>query len=162
LPLLPRFGLQLGMPREYSQVRWYGRGPQETYWDRQTGAEIAIHQSTVDEWVFPYVRPQDTGNRTEVRWLTLTDAQGFGLRIRGVQPLSASAWPYTIADVEAATHAYELPRREFNTVFLDWRLHGVGGDNSWGARTHPEYTLPGDQPYELRFTLSPQRPAGTP
>ena len=72
-PLLPRFGVTWAMPRTYSRVAWYGRGPQETYWDRQTGGEIGIYESTVDEMVFPYVRAQDTGNRCDVRWMTLTN-----------------------------------------------------------------------------------------
>jgi beta-galactosidase len=92
--------------------------------------------------------------------MTLTDADGAGIKITGAGPLSTSAWPYTMADVEAATHPYELPRRESNTVFVDLRLHGVGGDNSWGARTHPEYTLPGDQRYRYRFSIAPVRGDG--
>ena len=155
--ILPRFGVSWTMPRAYDRVAWYGRGPQETYWDRQTGGEIAIYESTVDEMVFPYVRPQDTGNRCDVRWMTVTDQAGNGVRIVGDAPLSASVWPFTIADVEAALHPHELPRRECNTVFVDFRLHGVGGDNSWGALTHPEYTLPGDKPYRFEFTIEPVR-----
>jgi beta-galactosidase len=154
-PLLPRFGMKMAVPRRFDRVAWYGRGPQETYWDRKTGGEIAVYKSTVDEMVFPYARSQDTGNRTDVRWMTVTDTDSVGIKISGAEPLSASAWPYTMRDVEAASHPYELPRREHNTVFIDYRLHGVGGDNSWGARTHPEYTLPGDQPYRYGFTISP-------
>ena len=135
--LLPRFGVTWAMPQAYDRVAWYGRGPHETYWDRQTSGEIAVYESTVDELVFPYVRSQDTGNRTDVRWMTLTNKDGLGVRIEGTLPLSASAWPFTIADVEAAMHPYELPRRDFNTVFVDDRLHGVGGDNSWGALHAP-------------------------
>ncbi len=130
-PLLPRFGVTWTMPQAYDRVAWYGRGPHETYWDRQTSGEIAIYESAVDEMVFPYVRPQDTGNRCDVRWMTLTNKDGFGLRIVGDAPVSASVWPFTIADVEAAMHPYELPRRDCNSVFVDDRLHGVGGDNSW-------------------------------
>jgi len=156
--LLPRFGVTWAMPQAYDRVAWYGRGPHETYWDRQTSGEMAIYESTVDELVFPYVRAQDTGNRTDVRWMTLTNQDGLGVRVEGARPLSVSAWPFTIADVEAAMHPYELPRRDFNTVFVDDRLHGVGGDNSWGALTHPQYTLPGDRPYRLGFTIVPLRP----
>jgi beta-galactosidase len=90
--------------------------------------------------------------------MTLTNKDGLGVRVEGTRPLSVSAWPFTIADVEAAMHPYELPRRDFNTVFVDDRLHGVGGDNSWGALTHPQYTLPGDRPYRLGFTIVPLRP----
>jgi len=145
------------MPQAYDRVAWYGRGPHETYWDRQTGGEIAVYQNTVDGMVFPYVRAQDTGNRCGVRWMTLTDQRGLGVRIVGHEPLSASVWPFTVADVEAAMHPYELPRRDFNTVFVDHRRHGVGGDNSWGALTHPQYTLPGDRPYRFGFTIEPVR-----
>lgn len=160
--LLPRFGVIWTMPQAFGRLAWYGRGPHETYWDRKTGGEIAIYESTVDEMVFPYVRPQDTGNRGDVRWMTLTNERGFGVRIVGDMPLSASAWPFTIADVEAATHPYELPRRDFNTVFVDYRLHGVGGDNSWGALTHSQYTLPGDKPYRFSFRIEPLRHVGVP
>lgn len=160
--LLPRFGVTWAMPRDYDRIAWYGRGPHETYWDRQSGGEIAVYESEVDDMVFPYVRSQDTGNRTEVRWMTLTNRDGAGLRIEGPLPLCASAWPFTIADLEAASHPYALPRRDFNTVFVDERLHGVGGDNSWGALTHPQYTLPGDRPYRLRFTIVPVPPPGRP
>jgi beta-galactosidase len=150
--------MTFALPQEYAGVRWYGRGPQESYCDRKTGAEIGTYEKTVDEMVFPYIRSQDTGNRTDTRWFQITDSQGRGLRISMLdEPLSFSAWPYTIADLERATHDYELPRREFNTVFIDSKLHGVGGDNSWGARTHPQYTLPGNQPYTLKFTIAPCR-----
>jgi len=161
VPLLPRFGMKMAVPKQLDRVRWYGRGPQETYWDRKTGGEIAVYESTVHEWVFPYIRPQDAGNRTDVRWMTLTGADGFGLKVVGAIPLSVSTWPYTIADVETAMHCYELPRRESNTVFIDLKLHGVGGDNSWGARTHDEYTLPGTKPYRYSFTIKPVRAKNT-
>jgi beta-galactosidase len=160
--LLPRFGVTWAMPRDYDRIAWYGRGPHETYWDRQSGGEIAVYESEVDDMVFPYVRSQDTGNRSEVRWMTLTNRDGAGVRIEGSLPLCASAWPFTIADLEAASHPYALPRRDFNTVFVDERLHGVGGDNSWGALTHPQYTLPGDRPYRLRFTIVPVPPTSRP
>jgi beta-galactosidase len=161
IPLLPRFGMKMAVPRRFDCVAWYGRGPQETYWDRKTGGEIAIHSAKVDELVFPYARPQDTGNRTDVRWITLTDEESVGIKIIGAEPLSASVWPYTMADIEAAAHPYDLSPRENNTVFIDQRLHGVGGDNSWGARTHPQYTLPGDQRYRYGFTISPLRGSGS-
>jgi len=158
IPSLPRLGMTFAVPRMYNQVTWYGRGPQESYWDRKTGAEIATYRKTVDEMVFPYVRPQDTGNRTDTRWFSVADGGGRGLQIFMVEePLSFSAWPFTLQDVQEATHDYELPRRDFNTIFVDWKLHGVGGDNSWGARTHPQYTLPGDRPYSLKFIIVPVR-----
>lgn len=108
--------------------------------------------------VFPYIRSQDTGNRTDTRWFTITDDQGRGLKIAMLDaPFSFSAWPYTLTDLQHAAHDYELPRRDFNTVFIDSKLHGVGGDNSWGARTHRQYTLLGGQPHTLKFMIYPLR-----
>lgn len=157
-PLLPRFGITLAVPQDVDQIEWYGRGPHETYWDRKTSGEIALHQSTADEMPHNYARSQDTGNRTDVRWFTIATTAGPGLRVDTVDgPISFSVLPYTLDDLYAAGHQYELPRREFNTVFIDSKLHGVGGDNSWGERTHDEYTLPGNHPHELRFRLSPTK-----
>ncbi|TWU22703.1 glycoside hydrolase family 2 TIM barrel-domain containing protein [Bythopirellula polymerisocia] len=155
VPLMPRFGMELAMPQEFNKVTWYGRGPQETYWDRKTGGEIAIYHDTVEDWNHPYIRPQDVGNRTDARWLSLLDSSGLGLKIVGTKPLSMSVWPFSLADLEAAKHPHDLPRRDFNVVHIDWKLHGVGGDNSWGARTHSEYTLSGREEHEYEFVLIP-------
>ncbi|MEM9352101.1 MAG: glycoside hydrolase family 2 TIM barrel-domain containing protein [Planctomycetota bacterium] len=152
---LPKFGLKTKMPKRYSSVQWYGRGPHETYWDRKTGGEIALHYGTLDAWNHAYLRPQDVGNRADVRWATFTDSSGAGLKVVGLQPISLSAWPFTLTDLEQAKHPHDLPRREFNTVHIDWKLHGVGGDDSWGAKTHREYTLPGNQPHAFEFVLMP-------
>jgi beta-galactosidase len=86
-----------------------------------------------------------------------TNPAGLGLKIQGDAPLNVSAWPYTQTDLEAASHPHQLPRRDVNSVFIDHKLHGLGGDNSWGARTHEEYTLPGNQPYEYGFTILPMK-----
>ncbi|TWU42973.1 Beta-galactosidase [Novipirellula aureliae] len=153
IPLLPRFGVEFAVPKKLDDVSWYGRGPHETYWDRKTGGEIAVYQSTATGMPFPYCRTQDTGNRTDVRWMRIGNHSGRGLTLVGDQPLSMSVLPFTIHDIEAATHPFDLPRRPFNRVFVDYKLHGVGGDNSWGAKTHPPYTLPGNEPYEFSFTI---------
>ena len=159
--VLPRFGVTFAVPRSENDVKWYGRGPGENYWDRKTGYELAIYENIVDKMWFPYCRAQDTGNHTDTRWFTITDGQGKGLRIdatgEGCKPVSFSTLPFTVADIEKANHPTDLPRRDFNTVFVDWKLHGVGGDNSWGAWTHPQYTLPADQPYSFRFEIEPIR-----
>ncbi len=152
---MPRFGMQLAVPKEFNQVTWYGRGPHETYWDRKTGSEIAIHHNTVDNWNHRYLHPQDVGNRTEVRWLTFTNRSGQGLKVLGTKPLSISAWPFTLADLAAARHPFELPRCDINVVHMDRKLHGVGGDNSWGAKTHPKYTLSGNKDHDYTFVLLP-------
>ncbi len=95
-------------------------------------------------------------NRTDVRWMTLADSSGHGLRVSSVgQPICFAVWPYTLQDLEQATHDYDLPRRDTCVLNIDHLLHGVGGDNSWGALTHPQYTLPGNKPYEYSFKLEP-------
>ena len=155
VPSLPRFGMQMAITNELSSVTWYGRGPHETYWDRKTGGELALYEADVTDWNHDYIRPQDVGNRTDVRWLTLTNYNGQGVRFTGTKPMSASVWPFAMEDLARARHPHEIGHRDFHTVFLDWKLHGVGGDNSWGARTHRQYTLPGNQPYEFQFTIEP-------
>lgn len=156
---LPRFGMDTAVLRELDRIEWYGRGPHETYWDRKTGGEIGRYKLNLDEFVHPYVRTQDTGNRSDVRSFTLRDSRGLGLRVTGAQPLNFSVWPFSQEDIEEAKHPYELPRRPFNTLHIDWQLQGVGGDDSWSprGRPHPQYTLPANKPYAYSFTLEPVR-----
>ena len=158
LPELPRFGMQLAIPGEFNTVTWYGRGPQESYWDRKSGAAVGIYSGLVEEQIHAYVRPQENGNKTDVRWVALTNKDSVGLLAVGMPLLSVSAWPYTMQDLENARHIHELPRRDTITVNLDYKQMGVGGDNSWGARTHPEYTLPAGS-YSYRFRLGPYAPS---
>ena len=154
MPNIPRIGMQMKMPNEYANMKWYGRGPHENYWDRKTGAAVGIYSQKVTEPDHVYVRPQENGNRTDVRWMTLTDKKGRGIRVTGIPLLSVSAWPYSMEDLSKAWHPYEISERDFVTVNIDYKQMGVGGDNSWGAKTHPEYTLPAKQ-YEYEFMIEP-------
>ncbi len=156
LPNLPRFGMQMAIGGQFSEMTWLGRGPHETYWDRKTGAAVGLYSGPVVDQSHIYVRPQENGNKTDVQWLTLTDRTGTGLLAIGEEPLSVSAWPYSMDDLTKATHCNELPYRDYITVNLDYKQMGVGGDDSWGARTHPEYTLPA-KPYSYRFRIKPYR-----
>jgi len=157
LPELPRFGMQMAVPASLATMTWFGRGPHETYWDRKTGAAVGRYAGKVEELIHDYVRPQENGNRTDVRWVTLTDPAGTGLLAVGAPHLSVAAWPYTMEDLEAATHIHELPRRDSITLNLDHKQMGVGGDDGWGARPHPEYTLD-SKPYDYRFRLRAYKP----
>ncbi len=153
-PLLPRFGMTFGIPQQLDSVTWYGRGPNETYWDRKSGAEIGRYESPADEMWHRYVRSQDTGNRTDTRWFELGGADGLKLRVAATdEPVCFSVLPFTLVDLLASRHPFDLPRRDSLSVFVDHQLHGVGGDNSWGARTHDEYTLPSNRSYQLKFRL---------
>ncbi len=156
----PRLGMQFAVPEDFDQLAWYGRGPHENYWDRKTSAPISRYESTVSEWVTPYVRPQENANRCDIRWIELTNDAGDGLRIDGTPetPLSVSAWPYSMDDLATATHNFELPKRDFITFNLDHLQMGVGGDNSWGLPVNDPYRIMPDNTYEWSFTLSPLRP----
>jgi len=164
LPELPRFGMQMAVLPALSTMTWLGTGPHDTYWDRQTGAPVGRYSGKVADLVHDYVRPQENGNRTGVRWIALTDARGAGLLASGLPLLSVSAWPYSMQELEAATHVNELPHRADPahprpvTLNLDYRQTGVGGDDGWGARPHPEYTLDA-KPYEYRFRLRAYTPS---
>ena len=154
LPDLPRLGMQMTVPQSYDNLQWYGRGPQESYWDRLTGAAVGIYSEKVTEPAHMYVRPQEYANKTDVRWMTLTNADGHGIKVTGLPLLYVSAWPWSLEDIESAAHPYELPQRDFITVNIDYKQMGVGGDNSWGAKIHDEYTLPAKE-YEYSFLIEP-------
>jgi beta-galactosidase len=156
LPELPRFGMQMTLPDALETMTWYGRGPHESYWDRQASAPLGVYTGSVDEQYFDYSEPQETGNKTDVRWVSFTGKDGVGLEAVGLQPLSVNALRYTTEEMEQAKHRYEMERRDFVTLNLDLLQTGVGGDNSWGARTHPEYTVQ-SQPYRYAFKLRPVR-----
>jgi beta-galactosidase len=150
--------MQMAMPGEFNTVRWYGRGPHESYWDRKTSAAVGLYSGSVEELIHPYIRPQENANRSDVRWVAFTNSDGIGLLAVGMPLLNFSAWPYAMQDLEEATHNYQLPRRDSVTVNLDYQQMGVGGDNSWGARTHRQYTLPAKSyGYVFRLTPIPDR-----
>ena len=153
-PEIPRFGMRFHLPAAFSQVTWYGRGPHESYWDRKTGAAIGQYTRSVKEMIHPYIRPQENGNRSDVRWASFRNTEGNGLLVSGLPVFDFNAWPYSQEDLEAATHDCELPRRDFVAVNIDYRQMGVGGDDSWGALTHACYTLNGHE-YRYQFCLRP-------
>ncbi len=142
LPELPRFGMQLAIPAEFKNITYFGRGPHENYVDRKSSAFVSRYQTDIEHFTHNYTRPQENGNRTDVRWLALADDKGAGLLFIGQPKLSVSAWPYSQKELEAAKHTNELPRGSSITVNIDGAQRGVGGDDSWGALPYPEYSLP--------------------
>jgi beta-galactosidase len=153
LPMLPRFGMQMAMPAGFERVAWFGPGPEETYADRNE-ARVGRHTGTVDAQWTEYSKPQENGNKTDVRWLAVTNREGVGLLAVGVPYLSAAARHYTHEDIWNAKHTYELARRPETYLNLDYRQMGVGGDDSWGALAHEPYQLPA-KAYSYRFRLRP-------
>ena len=155
LPEIPRMGMQLAVPGKFNNVSWYGRGPQENYQDRNSGAMISQYTRSVNDFFFPYVRPQECGNLTDVRWIALKDNVGNGFIAIGNPVLSVSALNINTSDLTwnaQARHACEVRKSNVITLHLDLVQMGVGGDNSWGARVHPEYTIPvKEYSYSFRF-----------
>ncbi|MHA1670418.1 MAG: glycoside hydrolase family 2 TIM barrel-domain containing protein, partial [Promethearchaeota archaeon] len=151
-----KFGMQGGIPEEFNNMTWYGRGPHETMLDRKTGAAIGVYSGKIKDLIHPYVRPQENGNRTDVRWATFTNQKEEGLFILdiGGSHLSISAWPYTMEDLESATHDYELPHRDSNTINIDYKQQGVGGDIPALAVLHDEFKLKGQKSYKYAFLIT--------
>lgn len=153
LPEIPEIGMMLELDRSFQQLSWYGRGPHENHWDRATGAKLALHSGTVEEQFVPYLRPQECGNKTDVRWATLTDSAGRGLRITGLPTVELNALPYSPSELEAHDHPYKLPVSAKVVLRVNYKQMGVGGDDSWGARTHPEFTLFANRTYAYSFSF---------
>ncbi len=158
LPELPRVGMKMRLPRQFDQVTWYGRGPHENYWDRKTSAQVGVYQSLVSDQYVPYISPQENGNKTDVRWVALVNDEGTGLLVVGLPLIEFSALHYTIEDLtqesRGTLHTTDLVERDLIALNLDYKQMGLGGDNSWGAPTHEEYTLPAGE-YSYRFRLRP-------
>ncbi len=158
LPELPRFGMTMALPNNFDNVIWYGRGPHENYWDRKTSALVGVYKSTVRELFEPYISPQENGYRTDVRWAAFLNDKGTGLLAVGQPLICFSALHYTNEDLtqqsRGTMHPTDLKDRDLVFLNLDYKQMGVGGDDSWGARPHPEYSLPA-QEYSYRFRLKP-------
>ena len=153
LPEIPRIGMQTKISKDLNRMIWYGKGPHETYWDRKTGAKVGLYEGLVKDQIHMYTRPQETGNKTDVRWVFFSDGD-IGLFAGGFPTIDTSAWPFSMEDLERANHINELPERDFITVNIDYRQMGVGGDDSWGALPHPEYIL-WCKPYNYHFRMRP-------
>lgn len=151
MPELPEFGVMMKIPAEYDRLTWYGYGPEETYEDRVLGAKLGIYSNRVADNVAGYVKPQECGNHVGVRYATLTDASGIGLKFTAAEPMEFSALPYTPFELENAEHTYELPPIHHTVIRAMARQMGVGGDDSWGSRTHEEYRIRNEA---MRFTFS--------
>ena len=172
LPPMPLFGFSFRLNADLDRFTFYGKGPAENYIDRCRGARLGIFRSTAEENLSPYLVPQECGNRTGVRWASVTDRRGRGLRFMaggdqmnpemenrssicsGHPAMEVCVLPYTAQELEAASHAYELPPVNYTNVRCALMQMGVGGDDSWGAKTLPQYCLPAD--HKLHFEMTVQ------
>lgn len=154
LPEMPAFGMDMKLKARYDRVRYYGRGPEENYLDRREGARLGVYSYQAADNLSAYLFPQECGNRMDVRWVEVTDADGQGLRFEteGV-PFENSVLPCSAYELEAATHREELPKAHYSWVRILESQMGVGGDDSWGAPVHEEYRLSSDIDRNIKFTI---------
>ena len=156
---LARMGYEMQLSGSLTDYKYYGRGPWENYEDRKESAFIGLWIQSTDNQLFPYVRPQESGNKCDVRWLELTNDQGLGIRVEGLQPLSVSAMPYRAEDLDPGFTKKQMhysdvePRREV-VLHVDLAQRGVGGDNTWGAQPHDQYRLTANR-YSYGYVIRP-------
>lgn len=155
LPEIPAIGMEFNMPSEFENMNWFGRGPYENYWDRNMSTDVGVYESTVEEQYFDYIEPQQMGNKTDVRWMTLTNDEGVGLMVSGDELIETSALHYTEEELGSKKHPYELVKMDDVNVNLNYRQMGLGGDDSWGARPHDAFQLKSDKNYTYRMRLRP-------
>lgn len=173
LPKIPRIGMYLTLPKDFENVEWYGKGPEESYWDRKTGIKTGIYQGKVEKQFHRYSRPQETGNKTDVRWITLSNGK-ISLKAQSDNHLlNSSTWPFSMKELDfntekdgAASASGLVPVTKKhgadikigNTVQwnIDYQQMGVGGDNSWRAHVHDEYTIE-PKLFTYSFTIQPMK-----
>ena len=163
LPPMPKFGMRMRLPAKYNQIRYYGRGPWENYPDRKRSAFIGEYSMPLSEYQTEYIHPQDNGNRCDIRWFELSTTSattpavseaGRSLRIDGLQPLCIRAWDYGEEDLEGVRHPNEIHRGRFVNLNIDLNVHGVGGADTWGKHTLPQYTIDANQPHHYSFIIN--------
>lgn len=161
MPDLFKFGMTMQMAREYDRVEYYGRGPVENYSDRNSAQFLGVYTSSVADQYYPYIRPQENGNKTDIRWWKVLNAQGKGLQFYSDAPLSMSSLNYTTADLDGgpekqSIHAGDLTPRPYTVVHIDKAQYGLACVNSWGATPLEQYKLHyGD--YSYSFVIAPVR-----
>ena len=159
VPDMFRYGMVMDMPRSFENVEYYGRGPEENYIDRHTSADLGIYNTTVTDMPYHYIRPQETGTRSDLRWYVVTNSAGNGLKITAAKPFSASALHYTIATLDGGkkkpnAHWGELNEDNVTQLCVDLVQMGLGCVDSWGAWPRGEYIVhPAD--YTFDYTLTP-------
>ena len=153
IQLMPKFGFHFYVPADFSLIQWYGSGPWENYPDRKSGYNIGLYSASIDEFAEGYEVPQDNANRTDVRWFTI----GNEIRVSSNTPFNFRAWPYEESALEQCAHRYQIQKSDRITVNVDALIHGVGGNDAWGGRTEPQYTIDGNVPRHFSLVLEPAK-----
>ncbi|MBJ7881051.1 glycoside hydrolase family 2 TIM barrel-domain containing protein [Gelidibacter salicanalis] len=170
LPNIPRLGLYMTLPKGFSEVSWYGKGATESYWDRKTGVKTGVYSGKIVDQFERYLRPQETGNKTDVRWVIVSSPQ-LSLKATSSILLNTSVWPFDMTEIDfnsedasasasglvpvTKKHGADIKIGETVQWNIDYLQMGVGGDTSWGRLVHPEYTIPADKNYNYTFTIIP-------
>ena len=170
LPNIPRIGMYLTIPTNFTDVSWYGNGPDESYWDRKTGVKTGVYSGEIEAQFHRYLRPQETGNKTDVRWMKLASTN-MTLKATSEQFLNASVWPFTMQDLDfnsgdaiksasglvpvTKKHGADIKIGKTIQWNIDFLQMGVGGDTSWGRLPHSEYMISANKNYNYSFTLQP-------
>ncbi len=151
-----RVGMNMGVPTDLKNMSFYGKGPFENYSDRKGAADVDVYSGTVDQFYYNYTKPQESSNRTAVRWLSLTNSKNSGLMIAGDEPVQVSVWPYSAENIREAQHPTELVKDDKLTVNISHQLAGVGGNDSWSINARPikKYRLL-EKNYQFGFKLVP-------
>lgn len=159
LPEIPRVGITFTMPQHFKEVSWFGKGPFENYVDRNTGAKVATYYKKVEEMPTNYIRPQENGHRTDTRWLALENSQ-IGVVVKSNHNFGFNILPYANQDLDPGIrkknrHSIDIKNKNFVTVNIDYKHMGVGGDTSWGAKPHPEFSIFSNKKYNYQFLIIP-------
>ena len=154
-PPLPKVGMLWEISPEFKNFQWYGRGPHESYWDRKTGARLGVYQGSVKDQFVPYSRPQENGNKTDVRWALLTNESGLGMAILArSEVLNINVHDYSLKNLTEATYPFQLKPADAISLHVDLQQMGVGGDDSWNPRTHEAYQL-NERSYSYSYRIRP-------
>lgn len=172
LPNIPRLGMYLTLAKDFTDLKWYGKGPDESYWDRKTGQKTGLFSGKISDQFHRYPRPQETGNKTDVRWMEVS-SETLKLKAFSDQLFNSSTWPFSMKELdfiseEALTsasglvpvttkHGADIEIGEIVQWNIDDLQMGVGGDNSWGRLVHSEYTIPANKTYQYKFNLMPTK-----
>lgn len=156
LPDLPIHAVSFKIPAAYHLLNWYANGPEENYVDRAYGARLGKFRNRVEDNVAAYPVPQESGNRTGVRWVQITNQEGYGLQVSAVpDPLECTISPYHAFELEHAKHDYELPNNHYTVITVAGKQKGIGGDDSWGAPVHEEFRIKAERDVEFTFVIEP-------
>lgn len=155
LPELPLFGMRFKFNKEYDKFKYFGRGAEENYIDRNIGARLDVYEKNVKDNLTPYLTPQECGGRTDVRWAEIKSSENEGIKFkRDRENFELSVLPYSFLELEQAGHQFELPEQNYTYATIIMKQMGVGGDDSWGAPVLEEFCIPSNVDYEYSFYIT--------